>query len=546
MLIDARTLPSGTVIEADVCIVGTGPAGLVVAGALEGTGLRVAVLERGGLPGRPGQLGRERVPVTPDSDFEPPPHVPSRFGGAANEWIVRLPWMHSGVRMVPLSPLDLERRSWVPNSGWPISWDELERYYRRANDVLGLDGWNYSVDEWAGDGDEPLQLEPHGFTTAMERFPRARLFTRDRLSDMKRSEHVTVYLNAPVGNLCRSGDRVEELEIDNGTRARLRVRSSYVVLAGGGLRTPRLLLTADDGRGIGNDHDMLGRYYMDHLRVATGAIMPSKTAVFKAMGLYDLVAGAEGPRAGKIVPTAELLRREELLNSAAMVLPRPNDELLALFGRTTSPPDRPPPRRWSSSTPRTALQAVVVGTELAIRQRRVVPRVDAGWSRLTRSDRVWSHFWVEHQIEQAPDPSNRIMLADRIDKFGRREIELCWKWSDGDLASLAATQSLFGTAIEGAGLGRFIPETWSGQPDVTTPDGAFHPMGGTRMSTDPKRGVVDPDGRVHGTPNVFVVGSSVFPTGGYANPALTIVALALRATDRLRRELTSAPTITTA
>jgi choline dehydrogenase-like flavoprotein len=537
VLIDIGELPAGTAIAADVCIVGAGPAGLTLGRELRGSGLRVVILESGGPPRGDKRLGDIRVPLSEDSAFSPPPHVPPSFGGAANEWVVRLPWMRSGVRVVPLSPIDLEERPWIPHSGWPITWDELRRYYLRANAHLGLAGWGYEPEEW-DDERRPTVPFPEGFTTAMERFANADFFTRDVYDEMKQSGDLTVFLNAPVGHIGRRGDSVDVLEIDSDHARPVTVTGRVVVLACGGLRNAQILFNADEGRGIGNAHGVLGRYYMDHLRVASGSICPSSPTLFRRLGVYDLVGSERGFRSAKIVPTAAALEAHGLLHSAARFLPNVDDRIRTLLRRDGA--------TGSLSDLRTSERLKLLTTvarsaaEMSVQQRRFPPRVDAGWSRLSTSDHVWSSLAVEHQIEQAPDARNRVVPSDRVDRFGRRQVRLEWGWTDADLASLETTLTLFARAVDDVGLGRFERHPWEEDgPIVTTPDGAFHPTGATRMSATPRAGVVDADSRVHGTSNLFVLGSSVFPTGGYANPVLTVIALAVRLGDLLRRELTT-------
>jgi choline dehydrogenase-like flavoprotein len=250
------------------------------------------------------------------------------------------------------------------------------------------------------------------------------------------------------------------------------------------------------------------------------------------------VRSERGFRAAKIVPTAEVLERHGLLHSAAQILPRADSRVRALLRRG----DREEcDQRSRMSTPeavRTAATVARAAVEMSLRQRRFPPRVDAGWSQVGGGDSIWSSFAVEHQIEQAPDARNRVVRAEHFDRFGRRQVRLEWGWNDAELSSLATTLHLFGCAVAETRLGTFEANPWDDGPVVTTPDGAYHQMGATRMSASPRTGVVDADLRVHGMSNLFVLGSSVFPTGGYANPVLTVVALAVRLGDLLRRELT--------
>ena len=542
MLIDCRTVPSSTVLDTDICIVGAGPAGLTLAQALNGANRRIALLERGGEPGPPRGMNGARVSVSSDTSFDAPPRVPPRFGGGANEWIVRLPWMRRGVRMVPLSPVDLERREWIPDSGWPIAWTELERFYALAYERLGLGPWNRRMEEGRRHTCPALPVEEFGFTTAMEHFPPSDVFTRAAWDELRTSSNVTVYLNAPVGSLEGSARSIDHVEIDSLTRARVKIRASVFVLAGGGLENPRLLLDARQGHGVGSAGDVVGRYYMDHLRLISGTIAPANDRILDGLGLYDIRSAAHSPAMGKLIPTPDFMSQHELLHSSAMLLPTLAPEIqearaavAAALGSIRSgnvPHDVPS----VSSTLKAALLLGVAVPEMTARQRRFPPRVDAGWSGSRFAARRYGSLTVEHQIEQAPDPSNRVVLDSRTDAFGRREIELRWRWTELDLRSIRTTQTLFGQAIKRAGIGTFAPAIWEDEPELTTPGGAFHPMGTTRMHPNPAHGAVDENCRVHGAENVYVAGSSTFPTGGYANPTLTLIALALRLADHLSIE----------
>jgi choline dehydrogenase-like flavoprotein len=135
-------------------------------------------------------------------------------------------------------------------------------------------------------------------------------------------------------------------------------------------------------------------------------------------------------------------------------------------------------------------------------------------------------------LEQAPDLENRITLGAERDRFDLPRPAIHWRWRALDQRNLDRIHTMVAAELERHGLGRV--EIGAGAP----PDpNAHHHMGTTRMHRDPRRGVVDEHARVHGLSNLFVAGSSVFPTGGFANPTLTIVALALRLADHLARQL---------
>jgi choline dehydrogenase-like flavoprotein len=149
-------------------------------------------------------------------------------------------------------------------------------------------------------------------------------------------------------------------------------------------------------------------------------------------------------------------------------------------------------------------------------------------------------FEIVHQTEQSPDPENRITLAPETDLHGRRIPLLTWHWSDADRRRITRSRDIYAEAFAAAGLGTVVQRDWeNGQPRMV--GGNHHHIGGTRMSADPARGVVDANTQVHGMTNLFVAGSSLFPAGGSVNPTLTIVALALRLGAHLKQVLQVSP-----
>jgi choline dehydrogenase-like flavoprotein len=163
-----------------------------------------------------------------------------------------------------------------------------------------------------------------------------------------------------------------------------------------------------------------------------------------------------------------------------------------------------------------------------------------GWSLLQGNEKRFAAFEVWAAIEQIPHPDLRVMLGDDRDRLGLRKLQpLCWRWHDLEIESLVRLQELFAQEIARARLGQF--QSWLELDGCIKPrcNGGNHHMGTTRMHIDPQQGVVDENCRVHGISNLFIAGSSVFPTGGAANPTLTIVALAIRLADRIKQVLAS-------
>ena len=137
------------------------------------------------------------------------------------------------------------------------------------------------------------------------------------------------------------------------------------------------------------------------------------------------------------------------------------------------------------------------------------------------------------ESEQIPNPNSRITLSTKLDKLGCRIARLNWELLDEDFSTIRRSQALIDDALKSKGIGRV--SKWLGDETPPTTIGiGNHNMGATRMSESPKFGVVDANCRVHGLNNLFIAGSSVFPTAGAANPTLTIVALSIRLADHIK------------
>jgi len=141
------------------------------------------------------------------------------------------------------------------------------------------------------------------------------------------------------------------------------------------------------------------------------------------------------------------------------------------------------------------------------------------------------------QAEQAPNPDSRVTLGSQRDRFGQPLARVDWRPSASDRASIRASQEVVGAAVREAGLGHVEFMLGDEHPPALL-EGNFHHLGTTRMHLDPAKGVVDADCRVHGIRNLYLAGSSLFPTYGCSNPTLTVVALALRLADDLKRQMT--------
>jgi choline dehydrogenase-like flavoprotein len=557
MLIDARRLSVDEVIETDVCIVGTGPAGLSLARELVGQDFRVCLLESGGLD-LPDADTRSLAEVETDGEFV---QVTAdkrnrRFGGNSSYWSVNIGNSQQGLRHVPLDEVDFEKRDWLPYSGWPFDRNHLVPYYERAQEICKLGPFAYEAEDWEDANSLRLPFIGNRVTTRMFQFgPGAAIYQEIR-NEVMRSRNITTYLHA----------NAVELETDEtaSTVTRVRVaciqgnqfwvKAKLVILATGGVGSAHLLLLSNKTQktGLGNQHDLVGRFFMDHPLVDGGVFIPANPKIFSSMALYDLRQLSKGTVMGGLSLSNEAMRREQLLNMSMLLLPRPKRyrslEAVSSLKALLSSSER---NKESKSILQHVSNVVTGLDEIAIAGYHSIAKTPqpfwpnlstGGWSQLPKKDRIYDVFDVLHQTEQAPHPDNRVVLGEELDKLGRRKARMQTRWRDIDIRSIRRAQTVFAEEIARAGLGRYEVEL-NGELPVIAHEGTSHHMGTTRMDVDPKQGVVDENCRVHSVSNLYIASSSVFPTGGYANPTLTIVALATRLADRVKSIMLSGETI---
>lgn len=540
MFFDSRRQENGAVIASNICIVGAGPAGIAVATELLNSGYSVTLLESGGLDRDATDLGRPAA--TTQFAGHAGLWTTRQFGGNANLWHVNPgPGAHF-LRLVPLSVADMERRDWIPDSGWPIGHADLKDHFDRTQKWFGLDERSYDSADWASEGAPELPLDGTGIRTNIYQFADRNRVLQSWRDAIDASDNVNLYYHATAFELETDPDsgRVTCVHAHSAPGRRISFNADLFVLAQGGLHNPQLLLasTKQQAKGVGNAHDVVGRYYMDHPLLFGGTFTPYARSLINRMGLYDLLMRDGIGSMGHLQLSDETLRKEECGNISVMLFPRTHMTPRRDAGFQASQ------RLRRSLNDRSLFKAADVVTALrgidGVAQQyyeRLVSPISnvgvGGWAKLEDPASRFTHFEVLHQAEQPPRWENRVQLAQERDAHGQRRIEVIWNWPDEDVALIHKAQDILTRELRLAGLGEFVAE----RPVEIKTSSTTHFMGATRMHADPRKGVVDADCRVHGVDNLYIAGSSVFTTGGFANPTLTIVALSLRIADRIKHVL---------
>jgi len=518
-------------VTADVAIIGSGAAGQSAARRLLARGCSVALIESGGIDHDEAAADLNRGEVV-GQPYHPLDHARLRFfGGTTAIW---------GGRVAEYDAIDFERREWVPHSGWPFGADEIRSHLAEARALLGVE----QVD--AARLPRPPLLQRLSSEELAVRWwsfdPKFDRFTIEQAGDLERDPRCTLLVHATVREivLARDAAAVERLDIRTPSGRSIDIRARHYLLAAGGIENPRILLASNSvaANGIGNAYDLVGRFFMEHPHARGGRIVGSADWRWLSAFAKRRLDGVEVSPA--ITPSEELQRREGLLNTAVTIAVRqpeggrhPLPKRAYLHVKHSTAPTRTGRSLWKATKQLVRGYTGIVG-----------PLHPWLMKRLSGLDLA-----LVIRAEQAPNPDSRVTLGSEKDATGMPRVRLDWRLSAIDVDSVGGLVAALDRESRRLGLGAVEPASWLSNPDKrwvndelisAHPIGGFHHIGTTRMASDPRRGVTDGWGRVHGLPNLHIAGSSLFPTAGWANPTLMILALALRTADRIADEIHAA------
>lgn len=526
MFIDARTLSASTRLEGDICILGAGAAGITLARELAGSSYNVILLESGGFDFDPDTQALYKGEIA--GHYYPPLDTARLrfFGGSTNHW---------DGNCTPLDTLDFEARDWVDYSGWPLSRTEMGPFYTRAQPYCQLGPYRYDPTYWTPIvGGPPMSLPASKAETNIAQLSPPTRFGEVYRADLDHAANVRVVLHANVLEIVpAAGDssRIDHVEVAVLKGARFTVAAKQFVLAMGGIENPRQLLLSNSRSpaGLGNQNDLVGRFFMEHPVVDGALFLPSRKGL--NLKLYGETVFGERAVTAFLQVADAALRRHKLTNVRAPLDPttryRASEGILSFNELVDELHGGPAPvSNW------TDVKEVIEDFDMVL---------EAGARKLlnrhlfpSAEDEIG--YDMDTMIEQVPNPESRVTLAEERDALGQRRVRLDWQVEDKTKQNLWRCFEILAQAVGEAGVGRIRSRAehtvrlWSRE----RLNYGFHHMGTTRMHSNPAKGVVDADCRVHGLKNLFIAGSSVFPTGGHVPPTLTIVALAIRLADHLK------------
>lgn len=479
MIIDLNLIAADKLFKKyDVCICGAGPAGITIARKLAQAGKSVALLEGGGFEFSEQSQDSYAGQSIGIQYYEGLKYNRLRFfGGTSNHWAGRCSFYDD---------VDFERRSYFELPGWPIQRQEMMRHFDEAAEILDISGKGFSESQkqkWAGSN----------FRFSEYTLSKPTRFGQKYLNEVKQSANIDLYIHANLTDVILTGshDEVAHYEVTNYQEQTFRFFAHDFVLALGGIENARLLLNCNKQikAGIGNQADMVGRCFMEHLNVQLGRFVADDNVIWKSGAI-------------QLNPSNELIRKLNIGNS---VLNFEVSSEIVSYGRL--------------GKLKTAIKEIVCKSDSITDFSRRLSDFNC------RGDGVISTL-----MEQVPNLNSRVKLGNDKDHFGLRRIVLDWQLADQDyktmhLLGIEVAKEMAKAGLARVRLNKFVLEKSKDVPEV----GAHaHHLGTTRMSADSKFGVVDRNSRIHGIRNMYVAGSSVFSTGGGCNPTFTIVMLALR------------------
>jgi choline dehydrogenase-like flavoprotein len=530
VLIDTRELKSPHNYVADICIIGAGVAGIVLANELINSGKSIVVLEAGGRKLNDQIQQFYRAQSFPDSFSDPTESRLRVLGGSCNIW------ENSTER---LDNIDFLNRDWVSDSGWPIGYADIEPYYPAAEHYCGVGRDGYDADQWFGtEGFEDVRAGSNVLvpTLVKSALPPTRFF--DKYGEQLTSQsNVQVFSHAALTDMDfdQEQQRVKRITFQANSDTRHSVDAGIVVFCMGGIENARMLLQVNEkyNNVVGNLGDNVGRYFMEHPTIRAAQFYPVNGRALPTayQGVFD------GSR---------LLRLRVKLNESSQFQQQANN-LRFLF----SPQSRRILSDGISST-HIVLDDLSEGEwpdNFGLHIANILGDIDLVADSLSRklldaplldSAEDITGYQVVSMIEQTPERQNRVFLGDEMDAFGNKRIKIQWRLSESDKQQAWKGLELFAqdSGLSKWGRVRLLPERasriWGDQVGF-----AGHHMGTTKMGRSMQDGVVDEECRVFGADNLFMAGCSVFPTGGHVPPTLTIAALSIRLAETIKREMAS-------
>jgi len=521
MEINCNDLEANFLRNYDVCVIGAGAAGLTLVNELAGNGLKICLIESGGFDL---DIDTQNLYDFENIGISRSPHIETRlrmFGGTTNHWTGRCG---------PFDPMDFEKRDWVPHSGWPITYKDVEPYYIRAAEYCDLK--TYPFDSHVASSKYiPLpEFTPNTLQYHLWQFSKPTRFGIKYRKVVSDKDNIDLIYFANVTEIVASenANHITSVNIKSLLGVKGVINAKRYILCSGGIENSRILLNSKSviSDGVGNHNDQVGRYFMEHPRSKHVTVQLGKRK--KLPYTFNDYHWQEGRYLLGMKTTSKYQKENNTLNSGYWYMHRySSDSTLSHLRNLINNED-------NIDQKANDLLHVLENTDdvyLSLRRRLFSPGAEEADA---------PEMTLVTETEQAPNPDSRITLSDQKDELGLAKSKINWQLTELDRFNIENSLRLSATELAKTFNVRLRLPSWMEYNDPGWQNNftdVSHHMGTTRMSSDPTTGVVDSNCKVHGINNLFVAGGSVFSTSSHINPTLTIVALTTRLADYLKEQI---------
>ena len=506
---DARTIDNNSIIQGDICIIGAGAAGISMALELLNTQHKVILLEGGGFE-YDEQMQQLFAAKTTGQRYFPLKSIRlHQFGGTTGHWAG---WCAT------FDAIDFKKRDWIPGSGWPIALEDVNPFYPRAQKYVEVGPEEFDLATWQKKDPSliPFPLDENKVWSKMWEFSPPTRFGTTYKDAIVNANNIHLYTYANVVDITanENASAIKEVVIKNHAGKQHTVKAKNFILACCSIQNARILLAANKQapKGLGNDSDHVGRYFMEHLEIKTSSLWLADPADIK---LYKMDFGTTKARA-ELAISEQMQTEHRILNGTCSLSP------LELATNQKSFIEI-----WQDE--KDAMDKTIEKSSKEVKAAKLdVPKGFKAYQLFAR-------------MEQAPHANSRVTLDSENDALGMPRAKLNWELTSLEKNSLRTISTLIGREVGRASMGRVkLYEYLQDEKDESWPSfagGGWHHMGTTRMSSDAKDGVVDANCKVHGISNLYIAGASVYVTAGAVNPTLTLIALTIRLADHLKGKM---------
>jgi choline dehydrogenase-like flavoprotein len=423
---------------------------------------------------------------------------------------------------------DFIKRDWVSNSGWPIKKKDLVDYYKKSADLFKINRKSI-VDP----GSVPNLKEINGMETRSLVGTKIRFFKDAFKEKFKKSDNLHLFLDANFYKFSQIDNlqTIKNIRVKSFNSHTTKIYAKNFIIACGGVENPRILLHSSQGSGsaLGNLYGNVGRYFCDHPIAPCATVIDHKGEV----GVFDYDENRNNFTDGKsnVIPyyrvPFSIQSKYKILNVAIKFQSQSPEVPISAK------------KAWK-------LKNILNGksghdfdfndaVDILSNPLGVLKSINS-----RKNPYSYQRVALRFQIEQEPSKYNRITLISEKDKIGLNRVNFNWNFSTLERRTIDIATAYAASLLHTSRSGSLLLDSMLANNKNDLPSdlrGGQHHSGTTRMSISPKDGVVDINLKVHGSKNLFICGSSVFPTNGWVNPSFTIAAFGIRLADHIEKKL---------